>query len=101
MGKGDYLGGSTVVRLNGAYLGTKKPKLAKPTEIDSHFTQKLARDEARAKVEGPKRKRVKTPKAEQRADKAARKNFQDAPKEVFVQHKVGGVTVSTRTVKQK
>ena len=33
MGKGDYLGGSTVVRLNGAYLGIKKPKLAKPTEI--------------------------------------------------------------------
>jgi hypothetical protein len=59
MGKGAYLGGSTVVGFSGSFTGKRGGRLTQATELDAHLTQKKARDEARKLAERPKRRRKK------------------------------------------
>lgn len=80
--------------------GEKRVKLKEATDVDSHLTQKPIRDAARAKVE--KKRRIKSPltKAEQKAEREARKRYKAAPKEVVVEIREGGKLRGTRIVRR-
>ena len=100
MSKGD--GGGVAIRFGYHGLpvsGEKRPKLTQAIEIDCHLNKKRLRDEARAKVEKPK-KRPKVSKAERKAENEARKRYREGPKEVVVVRQVGGEIKSVRKIKR-
>lgn len=100
MSKGD--GGGVAIRFGYHGLpvsGEKRPKLTQAIEIDCHLNKKRLRDEARGKVEKPK-KRPKVSKAERKAENDARKRYRESPKEVVVVRQVGGEIKSVRKIER-
>lgn len=92
MSKGSYLGGSTVI-------GSGHPWHVEPRSPADQERDRLE-EEARKAARKARKKPIYAPAAERRADKAARKQFCEGPKEVLVEHKVAGKIVSTRTIKR-
>lgn len=100
MSKGDGGGINIVFGRHGLpATGEKRRKLTQATEIDAHLTQKFARNAAQAKLKKAQA-RSHPSKTEQQADKQARKHYREGPKEVIVEHRVGGQVQLTRKIKR-
>ncbi|MBY0282807.1 MAG: hypothetical protein K2W81_02440 [Sphingomonas sp.] len=99
MGKGSYLGGSSVISFAGAFTGASPNKLTQATNVDAHLSQKEKRDRARTLATGEKKK-LQISNAEKKAAKRAREKYKQADKTVVVEHRRGGEIVATRTIKQ-
>ena len=93
MGKGGYRGGSTLI-------GFGKPWFVEPrsaTEVEKEREAEAAKLAADKKAA---RKKLYPSKAERKADRDARQQYRDAPKEVEVEHRAAGVIVGKRIIKR-
>ncbi len=90
MGKGTYLGGSTVVGFSGTFTSKRSRRLTQATEIDVHSAQKQTRDAARLLAAKPVRVNKKSPiRRTARKSKVERGNLKARST-----HKSGGINVA-------
>ena len=93
MRKGGYSGGSTLI-------GFGRPWFVEPRSAAEIAKQREAEVAKLAAEKKAARKKFHPSKAEQKADHDARQKYRDAPKEVEVEVRAGGVVVGRRTVKR-